>query len=152
MSLTATARSIPGSLRQEIVIDGRHHLTTDEPVAVGGEGTAPAPHELLVAALASCVSTVLVMYARTKEWDLGEVSVGVDYDHHTTPRRADITITVSGELTPEQLVRLEKVASSCPVRRSIEAGIEFSERIDVALPGAVQPLPGAGARRSAPIR
>lgn len=131
MSLTATARSIPGSLRQEIVIDGRHHLTTDEPVAVGGEGTAPAPHELLVAALASCVSTVLVMYARTKEWDLGAVSVNVDYDHHATPRRADIAITVSSDLTPEQLTRLEKVAASCPVRRSIEAGIEFSERIEV---------------------
>ena len=55
------------------MIDGQNHLTTDEPVAVGGEDTAPAPHELLVAALASCVATVLVMYARTKEWDLGEV-------------------------------------------------------------------------------
>ena len=130
MSLTATARSVPGSLRQEIVIDGRHHLTTDEPVAVGGEGTAPAPHELLVAALASCVSTVLVMYARTKEWDLGEVSVGVDYDHHATPRRAVITIALTGDLTPEQLTRLEKVVASCPVRRSIEVGIEFSERIE----------------------
>lgn len=131
MSLTATARSIPGSLRQEIVIDGRHRLTTDEPEAVGGEGTAPAPHELLVAALASCVSTVLVMYARTKEWDLGVVSVDVDYDHHATPRQAEITITVSGNLTPEQLTRLEKVAASCPVRRSIEVGIAFSERIEV---------------------
>ena len=117
MSLTATARSVPGSLRQEIVIDGRHHLVTDEPVAVGGEGTAPAPHELLVAALAGCVSTVLVMYARTKEWDLGEVSVDVVYDHHATPRRADITIAFTGDLTPEQLTRLEKVAASCPVRR-----------------------------------
>ncbi len=130
MSLTATARSIPGSLRQEVVIDGRHHLTTDEPVALGGEGTAPAPHELLVAALAACVSTVLVMYARTKQWDLGEVSVDVDYDHHATPRRAAITIALTGDLTREQLARLEKVAASCPVRRSIEAGFEFSEQID----------------------
>ncbi len=141
MNLSATARSIPGSLRQEIVIDGRHHLTTDEPVAVGGEGTAPAPHELLVAALASCVSTVLVMYARTKQWDLGEVTVAVDYDHHATPRQADITIRVSGALTVEQLSRLEKVAASCPVRRSVEVGIEFSERIEVAPPGVAQPQP-----------
>jgi len=130
VSLTATARSIPGSLRQEIVIDGRHHLSTDEPVAVGGEGTAPAPHELLVAALASCVSTVLVMYARTKQWDLGEVSVDVEYDHHATPRRAAISIALTGDLTQTQLDRLEKVAASCPVRRSIEVGIEFNERID----------------------
>ena len=83
-----------------------------------------------MAALAGCVSTVLVMYARTKEWDLGEVSVDVDYDHHATPRRASITIALTGDLTQEQLERLEKVAASCPVRRSIETGIEFSERID----------------------
>jgi hypothetical protein len=31
MSLTATARSIPGTLRQEVVIDHRHRLITDEP-------------------------------------------------------------------------------------------------------------------------
>ena len=134
MSLTATAHSIPGSLRQDILIDGRHHLSTDEPVAVGGEGSAPAPHELLVAALAGCVSTVIVMYARTKGWDLGEVSVDVVYDHHATPRRAAISIALSGDLTPEQLARLEKVAARCPVRRSIEAGIEFVERIEVAQP------------------
>ena len=123
MSLSATARAIPGSLRQEIVIDGRHRLITDEPESVGGEDSAPAPHELLAAALAACVSTVLVMYARTKQWDLGDVSVDVDYDHHATPRRFDVTIALTGDLTQEQLERLEKVAASCPVRRSMEAGL-----------------------------
>ena len=131
MSLTATARSIPGSLRQEILIDGgRHRLITDEPVAVGGEGTAPAPHELLVAALAGCISTMLVMYARTKEWDLGDVSVDVDYDHRARPRTAAITIELGGDLTDEQLARLEKVAATCPVRQAIESGIVISETID----------------------
>lgn len=62
MSLNATSRSVSGTLRQEILIDGKHLLTTDEPAEVGGEGSAPAPHELLPAALASCVSTTLVMY------------------------------------------------------------------------------------------
>src|ERR1051326_2450107 len=79
-SLSAPARSIPGTLRQEVVIDRRHRLITDEPERLGGEGSGPAPHELLPAALAGCVSTTLVMYARTKGWDLGEVFVAVDYD------------------------------------------------------------------------
>ena len=133
MSLTAAAHSIPGSLRQEIVIDGRHHLVTDEPEAVGGDGSAPAPHELLPAALAGCISTMLVMYARTKEWDLGDVSVDVDYDHHVTPRRFDVTITLTGDLTEEQLARLEKVAATCPVRKSLEAGVEIAERIEAGM-------------------
>ena len=130
MSLTATAHAIPGSLRQEVLIDGKHLLVTDEPEAVGGEGSAPAPHEFLPAALAACISTTLVMYARTKQWELGDISVHVDYDNHATPRRFEVTITLTGDVTEAQLERLEKVAASCPVRRSIEAGIEFHEHID----------------------
>jgi putative redox protein len=127
MSLTATARSIPGTLRQEVVIDGQHRLITDEPQRLGGDGSGPAPHELFPAALAACVSTTLVMYARTKEWELGEVTVEVDYDNRSTPRRFEITIQIGGDLSAAQLERLKKVASSCPLRRSIEAGIEFVE-------------------------
>jgi putative redox protein len=130
MSLTATARSIPGTLRQDVLVNGKFHLVTDEPESVGGEDSAPAPHELLPAALASCISTVLVMYARTKEWELGDVSVDVDYDHHATPRRFDVTIRLTGDLTDEQLARLEKVGASCPVRKSLEAGVEVVERLE----------------------
>lgn len=130
MSLTATARSIPGTLRQEVVIDGKHRLITDEPERLGGEGSGPAPHELFPAALAACISTTLAMYARTKGWDLGEVTVAVDYDNHSTPRRFGVAVELGGELTAEQLQRLEKVAASCPLRRSLEAGIEFVETIE----------------------
>lgn len=130
MSLTATARSIPGTLRQEVMIDGQHRLITDEPRRLGGEGSGPAPHELYPAALAACVSTTLVMYARTKEWELGEVQVGVDYDNRSTPRKFEITIELGSDLSEEQLERLEKVARSCPLRRSIETGTVFVERIE----------------------
>ncbi len=130
MSLTATARSISGTLRQEVVIDGQHRLITDEPQHLGGDGSGPAPHELFPAALAACISTTLVMYARTKGWELGQVAVEVDYDHHSTPRSFQIAIKVGGDLSDAQLERLEKVARACPLRRSIEAGVEFIERIE----------------------
>ena len=131
MSLTATARSIPGTLRQEIVIDGKHRLITDQPEHVGGEGSAPSPHELFPAALAACVATTLVMYARTREWDLGAATVDVDYDHRSTPRLFQVEIRLTGELSEFQLGRLEKVAAACPLRRSIESGIEFVERMEL---------------------
>jgi len=130
MGLKASARSIRGTLRQEILIDGQHRLITDEPERLGGDGSAPAPHELFPAALAACVSTTLVMYARTKEWDLGEVNVAVDYDHRSTPRRFSVAIELTGDLSGEQFERLERVAESCPLRRAIEAGIEFQETIE----------------------
>jgi putative redox protein len=120
------------------VIDGRYRLLTDEPERVGGEAGGPAPHELLPAALAACVSTALVMYARTKRWELGEVSVAVDYDNRSTPRRFDVAIELSADLTDDQLRRLEKVAESCPVRRSIEVGIEFVETMRPLRAGGVR--------------
>jgi len=70
------------------------------------------------------------MYARTKNWELGKVTVAVDYDHRATPRRFEITIELTGDLTREQLERLEKVAESCPLRRALETGFEFVERLE----------------------
>lgn len=135
--LTATSRSVAGTLRQDGLVDGRHHLFTDEPEHLGGEGSAPVPHELFPAAIASCVSTTMLMYARTKGWDLGEVTVEVEYDNTSTPRRFEIAIRVDDELTPEQLARLEKVAAACPVRRAVESGVVFEETLERVAPAAV---------------
>ena len=129
MTLVASARMLPGTLRSDVVVDGRFHLVTDEPELLGGEGSAPAPHELFPAAVASCVATTLTMYARTKGWELGDVEVAVEYDHLSTPRRFEIEIRLGSDLSPDQLRRLEKVAAACPVRRAVEAGVVFEERI-----------------------
>ncbi len=129
MAMNATATLVPGTLRSDVLVRDRFHVLTDEPPSVGGEDAAPAPHELLAASLAACVSTTLAMYARTKGWDLGDVRVDVDYDNEATPRRFRIDIKVGGELDEQQLARLEKVAASCPVRRSLEAGVAIEERV-----------------------
>ena len=137
MSLTATARAIPGTLRQEIVIEGKHRLITDQPEELGGEGSGPSPHELFPAALAACTTVTLVQYGRTKGWELGDVEVDVEYDNHSVPRRVEILIRLGGELSEEQLQRLEKVARACPLRRSAETGYAFSERIEAPLSGGI---------------
>jgi putative redox protein len=131
MGLRARARSVPGTLRQELLVGGRHRLVTDQPEEAGGTGRAPSPHELLPAALAACIAWALVSYARAREWDLGQVTVDVDYDHRSMPRGFDTTIQLTGELTPTQLERLQKVAGACPLRRSLETGFAFAERIEL---------------------
>jgi putative redox protein len=129
MSLHAVSRSVAGTLLQNVEIDGVHHIATDEPVSIGGSGAAPSPHELLPAALASCVSTQIVMYARTKQWELGDVAVEVDYDHRSTPRCFRVQVEIEAELDAGQLERLHRVALACPVRRALEGGAEFEEEI-----------------------
>ena len=57
-----------------------------ERVTVGGTDTGPAPHELLPVTLASCISTMIALYAQRKQWDIGEIRVDVVYDYEREPR------------------------------------------------------------------
>lgn len=129
MSLVASTRSVAGTSMQRVLIDNRYALTTDEPERLGGFGMGPAPHELLPAALAACISTTLATYAKTKTWDVGEILVDVVYDNKSTPRRFDVAVELSGEVEDTQVARLAKVAAACPLRRALETGFEFHERI-----------------------
>jgi putative redox protein len=132
MSFTATARTTGGTLRHEVDVNGRHTIVTDEPTSVGGTDEGPAPHELLPATLASCISTMVAMYAKNRGWELEGVSVDVDYDNDAVPRRFDVTVHLPPGLAPEQVRRLTRVADTCPVRRALEAGFTFDERIEQA--------------------
>jgi putative redox protein len=131
MAMTAVTRSVDGELRHEVDVNGRHVIVTDEPERLGGSDAGPAPHELLPAMLASCVSTMIVMYARARNWELGEVRVEVAYDTEPTPRHVILRVHLPEGLTTEQVRRLRRVVHTCPARRALEAGFTFDERLIV---------------------
>ncbi len=85
-TMFATARCDGRGLRNEVDVNGRHMLLTDEPERLGGTDEAPAPHELLPAMLAACAETMIAMYAQKRGWDIGETSVEVRYDPDSVPR------------------------------------------------------------------
>ncbi len=129
MSMTARARRVAGGLRHEVEVNGRHTIVTDEPAGLGGSDTGPAPHELLPAALASCVSTMVALYARRHDWDVGDLSVDVAYNPDASPRTVALTLHLPDTLSEQQVARLRRVADTCPVRRALESAFTFDERI-----------------------
>ena len=80
MTMSEVARSVNGELRHEVDVNGRHVIVTDEAERLGGSDAGPAPHELLAAMVASRVSTMITIYARARDWKLGETRVEVVYD------------------------------------------------------------------------
>jgi len=119
------------------VIAGPHRFTADEPVAVGGTGTGPGPYELLLAALGSCTSMTVAMYARRKGWPLETVTVWLKHsriyasdcaDCETKEGmldRIDRYIGFTGSLTDMQRQRLLEIADKCPVHRTLKSEINI---------------------------
>jgi len=131
MMMTAVARSRDGQLRNEVDVNGRHLIVTDEPERLGGTDAGPAPHELMAAMLASCVSTMVTTYARARDWKLPEIRVEVAYDAESTPRHVDLCVHLPAGLTADQVKRLKRVVDTCPAKRSLEAGFTFDEQLIV---------------------
>src|SRR5438067_4163806 len=63
------------NLRNEVRYGEGRSFVTDEPAEVGGEGAGPDPYVLLLAALGSCVSMTVTLYARRKGWPVERVRV-----------------------------------------------------------------------------
>lgn len=72
-----TVRSIGEKLAQAITAGAEEEfsLVADEPVDIGGENSGSSPYELLLAALGSCMSMTMRMYARRKQWPLEKVEI-----------------------------------------------------------------------------
>jgi putative redox protein len=116
---------------------GRHHLWSDEPLPVGGTDTGPTPYDLLLAALGSCTSMTVGMYARRKGWPLVLVTVRLRHSHvhaddcascETQEARLtviDREIELDGPLDDDQRARLLAIANRCPVH------LTLSSRIDI---------------------
>jgi putative redox protein len=129
-SMKATARRTD-SLRHIIEIRD-HRLTADEPRDAGGEDTGPSPQELLAASLASCTAITMEMYAQRKGWDLGELEVDCQYQpaERGAPTRFDLVLRVPPGLSGEKIERLKVIAAKCPVHRTLDGEVMFSERVE----------------------
>lgn len=113
-----------------------HRLVADEPVEQGGEDTGPTPQELLAASLTACTAITIEMYARRKEWDLGDVEVQCDYEQAEKgkPTVFKLALRLPSGLTPEQVERLEMVAAKCPVHRTLAGEARFEQQVELVEP------------------
>jgi putative redox protein len=109
-----------------------HQLTVDESRTIGGEDEGPAPEELLAASLASCTAITIEMYAQRKGWDLGPVEVDAQFTpaERGHPTRFELVLRLPSNLDDEQVERLRAIAAKCPVHRTLDGEVMFSERVE----------------------
>jgi putative redox protein len=131
------------NLRNEVRYGAGHSFITDEPVAAGGEDAGPDPYTLLLAALGSCISMTVTLYARRKQWPLENVTVRLrqnrihvkDCKECTQKEEGFIhcierSVSFTGPLTEEQRDRLDEIAHKCPVHKTLLSDIVITDLKD----------------------
>jgi len=119
-----------GKFAQVVRVADRHALLADEPLGIGDD-TGPAPYDLLLAALGTCTSMTVRMYADRKGWPLEDVAVRLSHSKvhaddcaacETDSGKVDVIereLVIEGPLDDEQRTRLLEIADRCPVHRSL---------------------------------
>ncbi|MBX2868562.1 MAG: bifunctional alpha/beta hydrolase/OsmC family protein [Acidiferrobacterales bacterium] len=123
------------------VVSDHHFWLADEPLTVGGNDLGPDPYEHLLAALGSCTTMTLRMYAKRKNIPLKRAAVKLRHyrqhgsdcaecdEQHPQVDVIDREITLIGDLDQSQRDKLMSIADRCPVHRTLMGKLLINTKV-----------------------
>lgn len=104
-------------------------INFDVPEKLGGNNTAPTPHDYYEAALAECTSITVMMYAKRKQIPLENIDVKIKIISEGAKNEISREIKFIGNLSEEQIASLTMIADKCPIHKLISAGAHITTQI-----------------------
>jgi putative redox protein len=111
-----------GNEKYQCTIEWRNgKFIADEPETAGGKDLGPDPYTQLLSSLATCTLITMRMYIDRKGWNIPEIAVNVNMYQETKDgiikTIIDRDIIFISKTDDEQKLRLQEIASHCPISR-----------------------------------
>ena len=104
---------------------GNAVFTTDVGTALGGRGEHPSPAQLLAAAVASCMASMIDYLGNRRGIKTVGISIAAGYEESKNGITAlNFHITVPHATSPAERTLLETAVKNCPVGATISAAVE----------------------------
>lgn len=124
---TVETQYLGGLRTQATHLQSGNEIITDAPVDNNGKGEAFSPTDLVAAALASCMMTIMGIDAQKMGIEFTAIHAATTKVMKANPRKiASIKISFSqlqSNGSQEQIAMLKKAALSCPVALSLDPEI-----------------------------
>jgi putative redox protein len=106
--------AFPGGKRVDADLGG-HVVHTDQPVAGGGEDSAPAPFDLFLASLATCAGIYVLGFCQAR----GIPMDGITLVQHASPEAIALELTLPPSFPERYRDAIVRAAEGCKVKKLI---------------------------------
>lgn len=104
-------------------------VNSDVTAQLGGDNSAPDPHQYMEVALASCTAITVMMYAKRKAIPLDDINVSIHITAEGEANAISRSIQLMGNLTAEQKESLLVIAEKCPIHKFITRGAKITSAL-----------------------
>ena len=121
--------TLPGGKRVDAQV-GRHLVRTDQPVAGGGEDSAPSPYQLVLASIGTCAGIFVAGFCQKR----GLATEGIRIVERLRAAEdgslagVDLDIEVPPGFPEKYHEALVRVADQCSVKKAIQVQPRFAVR------------------------
>lgn len=108
-----------GAFRQTVRVDA-HTFAADVSPELGGQGSAPSPHDFFDASLATCKALTALIYAKGRGIALDAVEVQVERDDAEERKGKYVLrlqVGLHGALSDAEKAKIQDAITRCPVHK-----------------------------------
>jgi putative redox protein len=126
--------TFPGGKRVDAEYKG-FLIKTDQPIYSGGEATSPAPFDLFLGSIATCVGYYVLAFCQNRGIPMDQTSVSMRMFKNTEKKMIDkigIEIKLPGEFPEKYTKAIIKSVDKCAVKAHMvdEPAFEYTVNID----------------------